>query len=141
MTADPQGGKRGHSANSSCGTRCPFPHRPHRWGRHRVILVVILIFASPAAAAVAAVAPLEEDMPPVRFNLATYRRTPAVRRSRLITMVIAPLSLLSSPPPLSSLQAVVVAAFISIDLRMNPSTFFIARGPMRNVRRFPVRNS
>ena len=37
-------------------------------------------------------------MPPVRFNLATYRRTPAVRRSRLITMAIAKLSSLSSPP-------------------------------------------
>ena len=61
-------------------------------------------------------------MPPVRFNLATYRRTPAVRRSRLITMAIAKLSSLSSPPS-SPPRAVAVAAVVSIALRMNPSTF------------------
>jgi len=63
--------------------------------------------------------------PPVRFNLATYRHIPAVCRSRLITMAIAPLSSLSSPPPLLPPRASTVAAVVSIALWMNPSTFLL----------------
>ncbi len=66
-------------------------------------------------------------MPPVRFNLPTYRRTPAVHRSRFITMAIATLSLLLSPPLSAPPRVIVVATIISIALRMNPSIFCHAR--------------
>ena len=46
-------------------------------------------------------------MPPVRFNLATYRRTPAVRWLRLITMVIAVnVHAAAHVPPLTSASVV-----------------------------------
>ena len=112
-----------------------FPRRPHRRGRRRVILKTRFLLPNLLAPPPPPPSPpsppwkkRDTAMPPVRFNLVMYRRTPAVRRSRLITLAIVPLSSLSSPPPPSPPRAVAVvaaavAAVVSIALRMNPSTF------------------